>query len=123
MYSVMRMNMYYRRLNHPGSVPIHNAFDSSWIGHRTQYLQHHTAITAFFSIAIGIVLALPAASSEPTQSADKKTAFDLYVATPDKAFSWKLVRTHDSPEATTYVVDMTSQRWRTADEVLSLIHI
>ena len=113
----MRMNMHHRRLNHPGSVPLHNAFDSSWIGDRTQCWQHHTAITAFCSIAIGIVLALPAASSEPTPPANKKTAFDLYVAAPDKAFSWKLVRTHDAPEATTYVVDMTSQRWRTADEV------
>lgn len=113
----MELNMNYRQLNRPRSVPLRNAADSTWLRQRTQYSQCHAIISAFFGIVIGTVLAVPVANSEPTPPADKETAFDRYVATPDKAFSWKLAQEHETSEATTYVVDMTSQRWRTADEV------
>ncbi len=47
----------------------------------------------------------------------EETALDKYVAAPDASYRWKLVNTVHSPGLTTFIVDMTSQTWRTADEV------
>ena len=46
-----------------------------------------------------------------------KTALDDYVNTPDDSYSWKVVSTKQVRGGTAVVIDMTSQTWRTADEV------
>ncbi len=49
--------------------------------------------------------------------AQQQTALDRYVAQPDESYRWKIVHRHQVPGLTTYVVDMTSQTWRTPQEV------
>jgi PhoPQ-activated pathogenicity-related protein len=45
------------------------------------------------------------------------TALDRYVAKPDAAYQWKLVKSASFPTGTSYVLEMTSQEWLTEKEV------
>ncbi len=47
----------------------------------------------------------------------QKTALDKYVNKPDSSYNWNVVRTVKTKGATTFIVDMTSQTWRSKDEV------
>jgi PhoPQ-activated pathogenicity-related protein len=63
-------------------------------------------------------LLLAAGSNRDCLGADpERTALDDYVAKPDRAYSWKLVKTIPGDGYTTFVVDMKSQTWRTSPEV------
>lgn len=62
------------------------------------------------AIAVGLCLASNWASAE-------ETAIDRYVAKPDASYSWKVVKTIPGRGITTFVVDMTSQTWRTEKDV------
>ena len=46
-----------------------------------------------------------------------QTALDRYVAAPDPTYQFELVSTTPGEGFTTYVLDMTSQQWRTKAEV------
>jgi PhoPQ-activated pathogenicity-related protein len=65
---------------------------------------------------VGLLLGLPARTESAEPSA-KKTALDDYVARPDPAYSWKLVKTIPGDGCTTFVLDLKSQTWRTVPEV------
>jgi len=52
-----------------------------------------------------------------TSMAAKKTALDRYVAKPDPAYRYNLVRTHKLKGATAFVINMTSQRFLMRKEV------
>ena len=45
------------------------------------------------------------------------TALDKYVAAPDPVYAWKVVKTATTPTHRTYVLELTSQSWRTATDV------
>ena len=45
------------------------------------------------------------------------TALDRYVAKPDDAYEYELVNTYEGKGSSGYVFDMTSQRWRSEDEI------
>ncbi|MBM3752895.1 MAG: PhoPQ-activated pathogenicity [Acidobacteria bacterium] len=45
------------------------------------------------------------------------TALDKYVAAPDPVYAWKVVKTATAPTHRTYVLELTSQSWRTEKEV------
>jgi PhoPQ-activated pathogenicity-related protein len=45
------------------------------------------------------------------------TALDRYVREDDGAFKWELVRTDHVPGITVYNIALTSQRWRSAEEI------
>ncbi len=47
----------------------------------------------------------------------QETALDRYVAKPDSSYSWKLVNTIAGEGFKGYILDLTSQTWRTAAEV------
>src|SRR6185436_15025535 len=47
----------------------------------------------------------------------QETALDRYIAKPDKSYSWKLVNTISGQGCTGFVLDLTSQTWRSAAEV------
>jgi PhoPQ-activated pathogenicity-related protein len=64
-------------------------------------------------IALAFLLALAAASAGSTS----QTALDRYVSAPDASFSWKLLSTVPGTGCTGYVLEMTSQTWRSAAEV------
>jgi PhoPQ-activated pathogenicity-related protein len=57
-------------------------------------------------------LVLPAGADAP-----KKTPLDDYIAKPDPTYSWKLVKTIPGDGATSYVLDLKSQTWRSTPEV------
>ncbi|HSB09941.1 MAG TPA: PhoPQ-activated pathogenicity-related family protein [Blastocatellia bacterium] len=53
------------------------------------------------------------ARTAPTQ----ETALDRYIAKPDPSYSWKLINTIAGQGFHGYVLDLTSQTWRSAPEV------
>src|SRR5215468_3839931 len=57
-------------------------------------------------------LALPAAADPP-----KKTPLDDYLARPEPAYAWKLVKTVPGDGVTSFVLDLKSQSWRSTPEV------
>jgi PhoPQ-activated pathogenicity-related protein len=86
----------------------------------------HT-LTAF-ACAIALASCSPSAPApEPAAPApaavdlsvkpEEKTALDAYVAKPDPAYKWELVGTYPGDGQTTYVLNMTSQTWRTDADV------
>ena len=50
-------------------------------------------------------------------TAPAATTLDAYVATPDPAYKWSVVSTRQEGTLTVTTIEMTSQTWRTADEV------
>lgn len=48
---------------------------------------------------------------------EEKTALDAYVYKPDPSYKWELVGTYPGDGQTTYVLNMTSQTWRTSADV------
>src|SRR5436190_11083985 len=56
--------------------------------------------------------ARPQSTSRATE-----TALDRYVAAPDAAFTWKAVRTLPAEGVTATLIELTSQRWLTEQEV------
>ncbi len=46
-----------------------------------------------------------------------ETALDRYIARPDANYSWKLAATHPGEGYTTFIISLTSQAWRTKDDV------
>lgn len=47
----------------------------------------------------------------------EETALDKYIATPDPAYRWKLAAATHEAGLTTYVLDLTSQTWRSEADV------
>jgi PhoPQ-activated pathogenicity-related protein len=64
------------------------------------------------------MLAFTALAQAPAQ-ADAKTALDKYVAAPDPSYKYELVSKVQGKGYTTYIINMTSQTWRSASEVNS----
>ena len=75
---------------------------------------HSSLLRTTRALAIASVLAFTCAGVE---KAGKETELDRYVATPDPNYKYELVKTIDGKDYTAYVLDMTSQAWRTAAEV------
>ena len=67
--------------------------------------------TFHIALAAGLVLAAPAVPAK------RETALDRYVQAPDAAYRWEVVKTIPGNGVTTVVVDMTSQKWRSAEEI------
>lgn len=71
------------------------------------------------SIVLGFASACvhkPVAAGGPGV-APSRTALDDYVAKPDPSFTFKLVNTIEGDGFTAYVIDMTSQTWRTSKDL------
>jgi len=78
--------------------------------HRQRLASRARLALTGFGLGVALVLfALPVAAAE--------TALDRYLAKPDSSYSWKLVAQHKLPGATTFIISLTSQTWRTAAEV------
>ena len=58
-----------------------------------------------------------AATPDYTIKPEEKTPLDAYVAKPDPAYKWELKATYPGDGQTTYVLEMTSQTWRSAADV------
>jgi PhoPQ-activated pathogenicity-related protein len=55
--------------------------------------------------------------SAATRLLGEETALDRYIAKPDPAYAWKLASSVRGEGYTTFVLDLTSQTWRTAVDV------
>jgi len=66
-------------------------------------------------VACGLLLA--AIVSGARTSTTQETALDRYISKPDSSYSWKLVNRIPGAGFTGYVLDLTSQTWRSAAEV------
>ncbi len=64
-----------------------------------------------------VLLAVPLATRAAEPVNGPKTALDEYIAKPDKAYEWKVVKTIPGDGCTTFVVDLKSQSWRAPPEV------
>jgi PhoPQ-activated pathogenicity-related protein len=65
--------------------------------------------------AAALVMAAGASGDAPVNG--PKTPLDEYVARPDPAYEWKVVKTIPGDGVTTFVVDLKSQTWRKVPEV------
>ena len=50
-------------------------------------------------------------------STAQEIAFERYIHEKDDSFTWKVIHTSQGQGTTTYIIDMTSQSWRSPDEV------
>lgn len=57
------------------------------------------------------------AAADLSVKEDEKTALDAYVAKPDPAYKWELVSTQPGDGVTSYVLELTSQTWRSEADV------
>lgn len=73
-------------------------------------------VAALVSISLAVTAAVQAAPVK-TVKAGKSTALDRYVQAPDPHYKYELVKTIPAEKYTSYVLDMTSQEWRSASEV------
>ena len=73
------------------------------------------------AIAASLVMAglqvLPPASASDTPALPAKTALDDYINKPDDSYKWEVVSETTTDGMKVVIVDMTSQTWRTPDEV------
>ena len=75
-----------------------------------------------FAACLSVVLAagsVPFARQQaaPSTSRALETALDRYVAAPDPAFSWTISKALPADGATATLIDLTSQKWLTEQEV------
>jgi len=63
------------------------------------------------------LLTITVSLAQAPMPANAKTALDRYIETPDPSYKYELVNTIPGKGYTTFVIDMTSQTWRSANEV------
>ncbi|HOH51569.1 MAG TPA: PhoPQ-activated pathogenicity-related family protein [Candidatus Hydrogenedentes bacterium] len=68
-------------------------------------------------VAALCLLALPGTADTLRATAGDRTPLDDYVAAPDDTYAWSLVSTAEGKDYTGYVLEMTSQTWRSPEEV------
>ncbi len=71
---------------------------------------HRIRFNALALAVCGFAIAVPS-------SLGAETALDRYIAKPDPAFKWELKKTIPGEDHTCYVLEMTSQTWRSAKDV------
>jgi PhoPQ-activated pathogenicity-related protein len=76
----------------------------------------HTVVRIAPMVRIAIAVGAALLASAPALKA-AETALDRYLAKPDPSYSWKLAARHKIEGATTFVIALTSQTWRTPAEV------
>lgn len=70
-----------------------------------------------FTVFILALLATGYNAAPRERSPHKQTALDRYVYKPDPNYNYKLASTIKGQGFTAYAIDLTSQQWRTAEEV------
>ena len=75
------------------------------------------ALTTRGHIVISAGLLFAALVLNVATASAQETALDRYIAKPDPSYSWKLINTISGPGYHGYVLDLTSQTWRSASEV------
>ena len=68
-------------------------------------------------VAFSCVLLFTGFAFSSLSASAQETALDRYIAKSDPSYSWKVVNTIAGPGFKQYVIDLTSQTWRSAAEV------
>ncbi|HXF38563.1 MAG TPA: PhoPQ-activated pathogenicity-related family protein [Blastocatellia bacterium] len=68
-------------------------------------------------VLVSCCLVLISIASGARTASSQQTALDRYIAKPDSSYSWKLINTIAGDGFHGYVLDLTSQTWRSAAEV------
>jgi PhoPQ-activated pathogenicity-related protein len=68
-------------------------------------------------LLVSCCLLLIALASSARTAPTQETALDRYIAKPDSSYAWKLINTIAGDGYHGYVLDLTSQTWRSAAEV------
>lgn len=76
-------------------------------------MPYRTSIRAAAFVAVALLGAAQAWGA----AAIKETALDRYVKKPDPSYTYSLVKTVEDPAYKCYILNMTSQTWRKAEEV------
>ncbi len=66
---------------------------------------------------VALLLWMAGVLSTPGVALAQETALDRYIAKPDPSYSWKLANTIPGQGYKGFVIDLTSQTWRSASEV------
>jgi PhoPQ-activated pathogenicity-related protein len=69
-----------------------------------------------FALALPLTLVVASAQA-PARAPSHPTALDRYVSAPDTNFAWKMLRESPIEGGTSTLIEMTSQRWLTDQEV------
>ncbi len=72
---------------------------------------------AALSLAVFPLGLLAASGQVPVPASSTQTALDRYVAAPDPSFGWNVLRVLPAERVTATLLEMTSQRWLTEQEV------
>lgn len=73
---------------------------------------HRTFVSSIAVACAAFGMTASAQTARVAAGAPNATALDAYVAEPDPAYTWSVVRTHQQGDLTVTLIDMTSQRWR-----------
>ena len=76
-----------------------------------------SVIRHFILVALALLVSGYASAGPRERDARKQTALDRYVFKPDSNFNYNLVNTIKGAGYTAFVLELTSQQWRTAEEV------
>jgi PhoPQ-activated pathogenicity-related protein len=68
-------------------------------------------------ISIGLAFLAPAQKAQKASPQTAQTALDRYIAQPDSVYGWKLVNTFEGAGYRGYVLELTSQTWRSEKDV------
>lgn len=71
-------------------------------------------MTSFRFLVLALIVPFPALAQPAPET---KTPLDEYIARPDPAYAWTVARRLPGEGVTTFVLEMTSQRWRRPPEV------
>jgi PhoPQ-activated pathogenicity-related protein len=87
--------------------------------HRTQetIMIRNRVVTLSAAVLIGAALLLPASALSGRTAGAQETALDRYIAKPDPSYTWKVIKTMAGSGFKQYVIDLTSQTWRSSDDV------
>ena len=83
-------------------------------------MKRSKGILRFLLVALAVLGWVESAGAAPANNlreTDNPTPLDEYIAKPDDSYAYELVSTTAHDDWTAYVIEMTSQQWRSADEV------
>jgi PhoPQ-activated pathogenicity-related protein len=75
-----------------------------------------TVLAALVAVSPALIVAAPR-QAVPRAEVSQQTALDRYVAKPDSNFSWKVLKPLQAEGVTATLLEMTSQKWLTEQEV------
>ena len=80
-------------------------------------MTRNRVVTLSAAVLIGALLLFSASALNTRTVTAQETALDRYIAKPDPTYSWKLVKTISGEGFKGYIIDLTSQTWRSTADV------